>query len=65
MKRPYYVSTPRNVFGEHIKCVPYEIRAVHTGKDSHGEDMDYDRISSKKRELNDKHEVMLAYAMHI
>jgi len=66
LNRPYYVHTPRNIFGEHLELVPYQIRATHTGKKSHGEEKsDYGKINASVRNLNDAHEVMLAYAMYI
>ena len=66
LNRPYYVHTPRNIFGEHLNLVPYQIRATHTGKKSYGEEKsDYSKINASVQSLNDAHEVMLAYAIYI
>ena len=71
MRRPFYAYTPRNVFGESLVGPDplhqpgYEIRAVHTGKVSHGGGKDLTLMQSQVKRLNDEHEVHLAYAMHI
>jgi len=70
MKRPYYIHTPRNRYGESlvgpsIHNPGYEIRAVHTGKTPHGSGKDVDALELQVKALNDAHEALLAYAMHI
>lgn len=71
MKRPYYIHTPRNIWGESLvgpdplHQSSYHIRAVHTGQISHGDSKDQVALRNRVNELNDAHERMLAYAMHI
>lgn len=70
MKRPYYIHTPRNRYGESlvgpsIHNPPYEIRATHAGQTSHGTGKNLEALKQRAIALNYEHEIMLAYAMHI
>jgi hypothetical protein len=70
MTRPYYIHTPRNMYGESlvresIHSPPHEIRAVHTGRKAHAVGKDLSLLKSQTQELNITHEIMLAYAANI
>lgn len=68
MKRPYYVHTPRNRYGESQvhshNNVCHEIRDVHT-RVVHAEIKERAEADAEAKRLNDAHEVELAYAAHI
>jgi hypothetical protein len=70
MNRPYHVVTPRNIYGESlvgpsIHNPPYTIRSVYDRGLALVRDKDFERITKLCLEMNDAHEVHLAYAMHI
>jgi len=69
MKRPYYVHTPRNIYGESLvhqaNTVCYEIMATHTGSTVHDTSRDWEEAKLIAKRLNDAHETEMAYAMHI
>jgi hypothetical protein len=69
MNRPYYISTPRNRYGECLvhpsNNVKHEIRSVHTGDKKYGEAKNKKDLFAKVEELNAKHQIKMAYAMFI
>ncbi len=69
MKRPYYVHTPRNIYGDSLvhRCnnVRYEVMATHTGEQIHTAIKDRTKAEDEAKRLNDAHEVEMAHAMHI
>lgn len=67
MKRPFYVYTPRNKYGENLAHYTggYEIRAVHTGRQAYAKIEDRSAAEAEAKRRNDAHEVELACAMYI
>ena len=72
MKRPFYVYTPRNCFGESlvprtpsIHGCQYTVRATHTGRTLHFRSFSLSEVVERARQLNDNHESEMSKGMHI
>jgi hypothetical protein len=68
--RPYYVKTPRNIYGQDLAGPgphrpSYEIMSTDTGTKVYVAGKNKEALQQQANELNDAHETMLAYAMHI
>lgn len=58
MKRPFYVKTPRNCFGEHLTACQFSIRSVfEPKKDIEQAGFDQQKADQRCKEMNDQHEV--------
>lgn len=69
MKRPFYVHTPCNRYGESLvgwnNSVKYAARSVFTEKTDHFESLSFDEVKAKAEALNDEFETSQAFAAHI
>ena len=69
MERPFYVHTPRNRYGESLvrsdNGVKYEILSVHTFREIHAEELNFEKAKKMVARLNDEHAASLYYAAGI
>lgn len=60
MKRPFYVHFPRNLFGEHLNVLPFEIRSVFEVNKTIREIKDLKEAQEICKQMNDRHEAEMA-----
>lgn len=69
MERPFYVYTPRNIFGQNLvkdyNDVCYEIKSQATPDKTYTHVKDFIKAKDVAKTLNDSYEIGQAYAMHI
>lgn len=65
LKRPFYIATPRNIYGEHVRAAKYELRSTDEKGKNFEESFDLDFLKEEEKKRNDAHEAELQYMMYI